>query len=272
MCFRLLGIMASSLLCIASLSVHAQSSSSGTLDLNSLTVTPQSGTIDWNNAGWSLGSITSVANSDGGSDQESSFDNPTATSTATTAYATGTSTATAPGLDVSGLSGNASGSISIPGGINEAAIVSGGFGNFASFETQFTNSMDTSVTISAMLTAAQTMMTDAGGQVLNNELIFDLNVDGNNVLFYDNPLVLGSSASSESGPSPIPLSDVINLSAGEHDVFVFVDSEQQVLETSAVPEPGTMLTGILLLLPFGSRALRGLRKLDESGALEGGQG
>ena len=249
---------------MASFYASAQSSSSGSLTLDSLSISASSGTISgW--TGWSLGAVATTLNSDGEFAQNYDFES-SPTLTATTAsgvtYAAASATATANSLDTSSISGNAAGSITIPGGINESANVSGGYGNFASLETQFTLSQDASVSLGAVISTAQAMTTDAGGQVLENELIFNLNVDGNPVLLFDNPLTQGPSAMSETGTGPdgSTLDSSVDLTAGSHDLYIELDSEQQVLET-AVPEPSTY---ILFLITFGAglawkrQAFRGL--------------
>jgi hypothetical protein len=237
--FRL-KLMATAMLVIAAASfpAQAQSSASGSLDLDSLTITPVSGTISgW--TGWSLNALSTTLNSGGGFSQNFDFESSptvTATTSALVAYASASTTATATSLDNSGISGNASGSILIPGGINESASVSGGNGNYGSLEASFT------------LSAAQAMQTDAGGQVLENELTLNLNVDGTPVVFYDNPLTLGPSSTYSSSLTDQPYDGTVALAAGSHDLYIELDDEQQVLET-VVPEPSTCL---LLLMTLGA--------------------
>jgi hypothetical protein len=103
------------------------------------------------------------------------------------------------------------------------------------------------VSFDAIVTAAQAMQTDAGGQVLENELVFNLNVDGSPVLFYDNALTLGPSSTSTSGPTIQPYNNSVLLTAGSHDLFIQLDDEQRVLET--VSEPSTCL---FLLITLGA--------------------
>jgi hypothetical protein len=235
------------------------------LDLNSLSVTPETGTISaW--SGWSLSAVSTSVNSSGGFNQNSDFENsPTLTAAASSgvAYASASDFATATGTGTSGVSGNASGAVLIPGGINESAAVSSGYGNYASLDAQLTLSQNTSVSFGALLTAAQSMETDAGGQVLENELIFNLNVDGSPVLFYDNPLTLGPSSFSSSGPTDLSYSDSVSLSAGPHNLYIELDDEQQVLEVAPVPEPSTYL---LLVIALGAGFLWKLRAVYSSAA------
>jgi hypothetical protein len=249
--FRL-KLMATAMLVIAAASfpAQAQSSASGSLDLDSLTITPVSGTISgW--TGWSLNALSTTLNSDGGFSQNFDFESSptvTATTSALVAYASASTTATATSLDNSGISGNASGSILIPGGINESASVSGGNGNYGSLEASFTLSAASSVSFDAIISAAQAMQTDAGGQVLENELTLNLNVDGTPVVFYDNPLTLGPSSTYSSSLTDQPYDGTVALAAGSHDLYIELDDEQQVLET-VVPEPSTCL---LLLMTLGA--------------------
>jgi len=247
---RLLAAMVP-LLFAATFSTNAQSSASGSMDLDSLSLTPIAGTISWSSLGWSLGTVSTTLNSDGAFDQNFDFETSpgSATASASVPYASAGASATATSLDTSSISGHAGGSVLIPAGLNEAASVSGGFGNFGSLETTFTLSQATSVSLSAVITAAQAMQTDAGGQVLEDEVTFNLNVDGTNTLFYDNPLTLGPSAFFSTGANPT-LSDSLNLGAGAHDLYIEVDDEQQVLET---PDHGQ--TFLLLLGAWSSLAM-----------------
>jgi hypothetical protein len=203
-------------------------------------------------------------NSDGGFNQNFDFESSpttTATTSASVAYATASTTATANSLDTTSISGNASGAVNIPGGINEEGVVSGGYGNFASLETQFTLSQDSLVSFGAIIDAAQTLQTDAGGQVLENELIFNLNVDGNGVLLYDSPLTLGPSAYLATGTGPdYALNNSVDLTAGQHDLYIELDGEQDVLETTVPEQPSTCL---LLLTTFGAGLVWKGRRLEQ---------
>jgi hypothetical protein len=254
-----------SAICAASFSVKAQSSASGSMILNSLTVSPASGSIAWS-SGWSLGAVSVTGNSDGGLGFGYDFESsPASASAAASApYASASSTATATSLDPSGVSGQVSGAINIPGGINESAFVSGGYGNYASLAAQFTLSQSTWVSLGAVITAAQSMQTDAGGQVLQNEVIFGLYVDSSASpsLFYDNALTLGPGSFYSTGPSPFSLSASIDLGAGSHDVYLELDDEQQVLETSA-PDGGN--TCLILAAALGS--LAAVKAMGGRGAL-----
>ena len=245
--FRLLAAVVP-LVCAFSFSAKAQSSASGSISLNSLTVTPASGGISW--SGWALTSVSTTLNSDGGLDPESNFGNSPGSVSAISSvpYASASTLAAASSSDASGISGNATGSVLIPAGLNESASVSGGYGNFASLEATITLNQDSSVSFSAGVSTVQSMLTDASGQVLENEVTFNLNVDGSSTLFYDNALTLGPNGTLTTGATPT-LSDSINLSAGTHDLYIELDDEQQVLET---PDEGP--TCLLLLVALSSLA------------------
>jgi len=240
----------------ASFSAQAQSSASGSLQLSSVSVSPLAGTISgW--TGWTLGAVSTSLNSDGAFSQNFDFEFPppitTATASSSVPYASASDTATALSTDASSLSGQASGSVLIPRGLNESASVSGGSGNFSSFDAQFTLSQSTTVTFGAIIAAAQAMQTDAGGQVLEDEVTFNLNVDGSSVLVYDNALTLGPSGFLSTSASPT-LSSGISLTSGSHDLYIELDDEQEVLE---MPAPDGGRTVLLLLAALGSLAAVG---------------
>jgi hypothetical protein len=257
--FRLLATVVP-LLCAFSFPAKAQSSASGSISLNSLTVTPVSGDISW--SGWALTAVSTTLNSDGGLDPESNFGTSPGSVSAISSvpYASANTLAAASSLDASGISGHAAGSVLIPGGINESASVSGGYGNFASLETTITLSQDSSVSFGAGISAAQSMQTDAYGQVLENEVTFNLNVSGTPTLFYDNAITLGPNGTLATSATPT-LNDSINLTAGTYDLYIELDDEQQVLET---PDEGQTCLLLLLALSLlaSARAMGGRGSLS----------
>jgi hypothetical protein len=157
--------------------------------------------------------------------------------------------------------------VSIPAFLNESASVSGGYGNFSSLTTQFSISGaaggSDSVSFGALLSAAQDLMTDAGGQVLEDEVIFNLLVNGTPVLFYDSPLTLGPSSTLSRSASP-SLNGSMDLSTDPsvtNTLYIEVDAEDQVVEVETPDGGGSalMLLAVLgILAPAGIMARKAI--------------
>ena len=244
-------------LCAAALTAKAQSSATGSISLNSLSVTPAAGNISW--SGWTLNALATTLNSDGEFSQNYDFgvNNPgTATTSASVTYASSSVSAMANSLDGSSISGQASGTVSIPGGINESASVSGGYGNFASLDNSFTLSQATQVTFNLGISATQGLMTDAGGQVLEDEVVANLNVDGSPLLFYDNALTLGPDATLDTGTVTPTLNGSLALGPGTYDLYLELFDEQQGLETT--PEPADLQVMLICAVGLGMRRAWGM--------------
>jgi hypothetical protein len=240
-----------SVLGAACFSVQADSSASGDIALDSLSVTPSSGTISW--SGWNLDALSTTLNSDGAFSQNYDFNESLfAGASAGVPYASASTFAEAPAVGTDGIYGYATGNIVLPD-INESANVSGGYGNFASFEAFFTLSQATTVSLSTGIVSSQASATDSGGQVLENEVIFALDVDSppSPTLSYDNKLpYLGPNSSAFEGGLQT-LTGSLTLAAGPHDLYIELDDEQQVVETTA---PDYANTFLLLLAAVGSLA------------------
>jgi len=237
------------MLCVAETAM-AQTSASGSIDVNSLTVTPASGTIIW--SGWTMNALSTTLNSDGAFNQNSQFsvNNPgTATASASVPYASANVSATANSMDVSSIGGHAGGSVSLPNGVSKSAAVSGGFGNYASFDNSFTLSQSTTVAFNLVASATQSLETDAGGQVLADEVILNLNVNGNSTLFYDNNLTLGPSSQFDTGTVSPTLSGSLSLAAGSYDLYLELDNEDLAVE--ATPEPSNLHAMLLVSMAGG---------------------
>ena len=253
---RCLVLMAA--VCVATLAAKGQSSATGSINLNSLSVNPATGNIVW--TGWTLNALATTLNSDGAFSQNFDFgeSNPgTATAPASVPYAISSVSATAISMDNSSISGQASGAVSIPGGINESASVSGGYGNYASLDNSFTLSQSTQVTFNLGISATQGLTTDAGGQVLEDEVVANLNVNGNPLLFYDNNLTLGPDATLDTGTVTPTLNGSLALGPGTYDLYLELDDEQQVLETT--PEPAEV--HILMVFTIGLGLQLGWRRM-----------
>jgi hypothetical protein len=161
-------------------------------------------------------------------------------------YASGSASAAYPAAG--GIFGEVTGTVSLPAGINEAASV---FPAQSSLENLFTITGATgfvNVTFGALLSSVLSAQADAGGQVLQNDDIFNLDVDGTTVLSFDDQELAGPDGFAADAMNPI-LSGTISLdSSVAHDLFISLEYDPQA-EEMPVPEPGA--TWLLLLLGGG---------------------
>jgi hypothetical protein len=215
-------------------SANAQTTATGSLSLQSLSVTGSG--ISWS-GDWSLGSYTLGASTDGGIDF--------GTTSASVLYAGAASSGAAPNPDVSGLSGNVQGAVTLPGGFDEFGYTTAQ----STFETSFTTAGGPqSVSFSAALASSLTAIADLSGNVLYSDDSFNLLVDNQTVLFFSDVVSAapGQSAIDIQSPS---LADTVSLADGTHDLYLELDTEQ-----SAYTTPDTGGTFALLLLGAGSLA------------------
>ena len=230
----------------------ALTSATGSLDLNGLTLTAGGDTIVW--SPWSLNSLSSVANSDGATQVSPPSSGPVSTiASASVTYASASTSASIPGLptDLTTLYGAVTGTASIPSGVNAAASV-GNDGNNSSWVNQFSisgppGSVD--VTVTALLSSSLRSFADSMGTVLENDTIFNLNIDGSSVLYSYDTLPAGPNQSLSSSLSPNLISAPIPLSTGvSHTLLISIDTEQQISGISTVPEPTPLIAPVLALL------------------------
>jgi hypothetical protein len=235
------------------LSIHGADSAdaSGQLDLEGISLTPSSGSISW--SGWALNSYSSSADSSGASDMMGPQSGSTATSaSAAVPYATTSTSAGVSGS--SALSGQISGAVALPSGPSASATV-GNAGNYSSWENQQFSIVGASglvsVSVSAMLQSSLAAFTDSMGSVLENDVIFNLNIDGQNVLTFYDSLTAGPDQNlSHPLSSSDPAGSITLDSSMTHDIFVSIDDEQEAV---TVPEQTSSL--VLLLVGIGALGL-----------------
>jgi len=226
---------------------HAQTTASGSLDLNAFSATPTSGSIAWSGA-WSLRALSSVFSTDGGAAADFQTGATAASAAASVIYASAHSSASAPNFDPSALLGHVDGLVNLPSGVNQLGTV-GDSGNFSSFQTSFTISgAPTEVAFGASLTSLLMASADLSGMVLRSDVIFNVLVDGAPVLSFSDLISAnpGESVSSAQNPN---LTGSLSLQPGVHDLYIEIDAEQQAI---TVPDPGS--TCAMLLVSFAAVA------------------
>jgi len=219
---------------------------SGELDLNGISLTPSSGSLSW--GAWTLNSFSSVANSDGAADLGSQTGSTATSASATIPNATTTTSANLSGL--ANLSGQITGSVNLPSGVSASASV-GNAGNFSSWEDQLSivgASGPVLVTVQAMLKSSLSAFTDSMGTVLENDVIFNLNVDGQNVVTFYDSLTAGPNQSLSHPLSASNPAGTVTLDPSvPHDVYILIDDEQEAV---TVPDGSSSL--VLMLISLGA--------------------
>ena len=224
------GVCRCIMLAMLALGPHASATAiaNSSIQLQSLTVTPASGSIvlspaaqSFAQAQNSLGEL--VSNSDSGA---------TANSSAVVRWANGSGSA-----DSISRTASTSANVNIPNATGAANSV----GRASLFDTSFSITGTTgpvSVQFSATLPYMQSLMTDIYGVQATSEVIFNLTIDGSAVLFLDSPLVVGPGMSLSTSGSPT-LTNSMTLTAGQaYDLFLEIDSESSGI--NATPEPATL--------------------------------
>lgn len=223
--------------------VAATAIGSSTIGCSNLAINPAAGSLTLSGV-WSLQGFASANNSLGQSDaQFNSASSPgTASATAAVTWGTASGSATALGDPPSlNVLCNASSSANIPGNGSAAAFATG----LGTLSNSFTLSGTAPVNVQFAidLTGALQVLTDALGLLAGTETIFSLQVDGNQLLFFDLPLLIGP-GQTLSQSFDTRLSNSIMLDPGvSHFIYLEVDSESQA-QTRPISEPGS--TGLLL--------------------------
>lgn len=218
--------------------VSAQATAFGSLDLDSISATPTSGSINWSGA-WTLDAVSSANNSLGEISDGLDFgESSSAAASSSVTYASGNTSAGSPGP--AAASAHVDGTVNLPAGNIEAAV--GSFGNNVTLETQFSleGTADANVTFSALIQSLLSGSTGLGGQILHDKTIFNFNVDSNPVLFFDDPQTAGP-GSSFSDTENLTLSSTIDISSGWHDLFIELDTEQEAITTSVPETPSALV-------------------------------
>lgn len=229
---------------LAGVTAWSATISQSSLQLQSLTITPSSGAIMF---APTAQSFAQAQNSQG--DLISDFQSgATANSSVGVTWAAGNGSA-----DSSSEEASAFANLNIPTS-GEAAASSVGRGTLYDFNFQITGTTGSvPVNFSAMLPFAQLLMTDSLGLEASSEIMFELSIDGNLVLFSDSPMSIGSS-SSASTSGIWNLSNSVDLTAGQsYELYIELDGESSGKST---PEPSALYLLGSAVLPILCRRLR----------------
>lgn len=233
---------------------HAGASASGSLGLSTLTATASSGTIAWSGT-WSISSFASASNSFGELAFDFSFDASSASASAAVTYASGHASGSVQGPGAP--TANVNGSLALPGGFEASASV---YPASTTLDTTFSitgTSGIVDVSFSALLSSALASSAGLDGEVLQNDVIFNLNVDGNNVLSYFDQAVVGPGAALSLTSAPA-LSGTISLDATAAHSLVLSLEHDPLIHTTSVPDgtPTGLLLAFCLILLVQSRRIR----------------
>jgi hypothetical protein len=237
-------------------SLLGQTFASGSLDLNSLSVSvPDPFSISWSGS-WTLNTLNSVFSTDGGVGVNFDTGTSSASSSASVLYASAHSSAAAPGATPSGLSGHVDGNVTLPGGFDQLATV-GDSGNFASLQTTFTLvGGPAMVTFDAAITSILNAKADPTGAVLHSDTIFNVVVDGTPVITFSDLITAqpGEFKNSLQNPS---FNQSVSLDAGQHNLFIELDTEQQALTAPDWTGTGRILSVMFVAMLLTRRSLSG---------------
>jgi hypothetical protein len=233
---------------------------STSIGLSQLTITPQSGSIQFvtpqnSPPGCTSPSLCATAfaqasDSLGGFDQQYNVaDNGTATAKAFT-LANATATASVPTLKAS-----ANSAVNIVG--LEASASSSALGNPASFVGTFMVTVDTTLEISAMLTIDQSLFTDSAGLFASSETIFSVQLDNGDIpVFFDNPMSIGPNGSAALMQN-LTLTGSTSMLLANADYSIFIQTDAESSGATMVPEPSA---SCLLVTVMGLSGLMRARR------------
>ncbi len=213
------------------------------LSFSNLRVSAASGTVQFLDA-WSSAASARAQNSLGELDSETTSNTgapSTAAAMVTHASASGTAA-------VSPLSGSASSSIHIPGAVNAAAM-STGTGTLLNRLEITGGSGPVAVTFSADISGQQEMQTDPYGLLALTEVLFNLQVAGNAVLFYDTLDSVGPNSFLLT-PFTLTLSSTISLDF-DTPYSLNVEAEATSRGIDSIPEPSTAWLWFTALVSIG---------------------
>lgn len=222
--------------------VYADAVSSGIIQVSNLTITPGSGTVTFGSP-WTAQAFAEAQNSlCGCQSQFNSSLGGIAQADASVAFAQGHALA-----DASSLFLFASASVNDTGGNIAASAI----GQSTLFNMQFMitgGSGPVDVSFAAMLTAIQSLMTDATGLSATSDLSFSLSVNGQNVLFYDSANQIGPNSSFSDSFSG-PLDGSITLDFNQmNTISLQVETDPSGYN---IPEPPSLfLTALGMFVPL----------------------
>jgi len=216
--------------------VWASSSSSSTMDLTSLTITPASGTVVFDPTTTTSEAFAQAQNSFGGFDQEYNSGLGTkVTSNAMTQFACGKAAA-----DPVNLVLNSYSNVNIP---NEPIgfVAASSQGTADIYNTNFMITGGTgsvNVTFDSFLKWVQNLATNINGINATSEVVFSLAINGTQVLFLDSPLMVGSNASASIENNNYELKNSTMLNYNEdYEIYIETDAESS---GQSMPEPSTL--------------------------------
>jgi hypothetical protein len=221
------------------LPVWAESDSSSSISVTSVTITPASGTVVFTDP-WSSQVFAQAQNSLGGFNQNFNSSNMSqiVSTNAMVQFATGQaladptnllmnttnamSTVNIPTVPLGFLAASSQGTADI---FNSTFMVTGGTGQV-------------NVTFNAMLNSLQSLFTDIHGISATSEVIFTLAINGNTVLFRDSPLAIGPNMTLVLPFSGMvgPNSMMLNYNQ-DYTLFMELDAESS---GQSMPEPSTI--------------------------------
>jgi len=203
------------------------------VQFESLTITPANGSVMFSptarsfaQAQNSLGQL--ISNSDTGT---------TASSSAAVTWANASGSA-----DSISQTGSASANVNLPGSVTGAAS-SVGRGTLVDLSFSITGTTGpVSVQISLVLPYMLSLMTDASGLQASSEVIMDLTLNDNTVLFFDSLKTIGPGSSFATSGSPTITNSVTLMANQTYTLFLEGDAESSGINT---PEPAsfTLLLG-----------------------------
>jgi MYXO-CTERM domain-containing protein len=121
------------------------------------------------------------------------------------------------------------------------------------------------VVISADITGSLHVATDATGVLAQGEIVYNLLVDGNPVLFHDDLLSVGPSTTQDQAVSQTLTATITLQFDTPYSFLSEVDAESRAI-TAPVPEPGTWLLALAGLgLPASWKRRRGTRRQAAEG-------
>jgi hypothetical protein len=231
--------------------VAATAIANSTLSFSNLSIVSASGTLTLDDV-WLLQAFASANNSRGESDAQFNFafspDSTSASSSPAVTWATASAGATALGNPADlNVSGSASGSINIPGtgGVLSDAF-SEAFGNVSNFFTIGGNGV-VAVQFAVDISGNLSVFTDGSGLNAFADSNFNLEVDGNPVLFDHRQFDIGPSLTQTQSFST-HLTNTVLLDAGVSHL-VIVQGETDPHGHGQAPEPAS---SALLLVGFGA--------------------
>ena len=220
-------------------SLHASASALADLQLQSFSLTPQSGQVSLIGL-WQVSSFAEATNSNGGFSQDFHSASSSASAFATVPGAAALTSGSVP--PVAGLPNRATSILGLPGGVDLRGTATAR----TTLTVQFMivgGTGPVGVTFAAMLSAALQAVTDAGGTDASAELVFAAELNGSPLLSYFDSLAVGPSGFQARSATP-SLMTTQTLNFGQTYTLVLdVDAE---VAGGTVPEAGPSF--ILLLL------------------------